>query len=80
MPCSSFNIHVHVSTPLGDSIVTDHVCHYCVVTIGIMRRVDILFFNMVDFDMTLGMDWLSLYFAIFDCHFMNVMLAILLVG
>ncbi|XP_070040943.1 uncharacterized protein [Nicotiana tomentosiformis] len=39
-------------------------------------RVDLLLLSMVDFDVILGMDWLSLSHTILDCHAKNVTLAI----
>ncbi|XP_070007670.1 uncharacterized protein [Nicotiana sylvestris] len=69
MPSDSLSAHVYVSTPVGDSIVVDRVNHLCVVVIGgLETRVDLLLLDMVDSDVILGMDWLSPYHAIFDCH------------
>ncbi|XP_070037022.1 uncharacterized protein [Nicotiana tomentosiformis] len=57
MPRESLVSHVHVSTPVGDNIVVDHVYRLCVVTTGwIETRVDLLLLSMVDFDVNLGMD------------------------
>lgn len=63
--CGSLNIHVHGSTPVGDSIMVEHIFRSCVVNIGgYVTRVDILLINMVYFDVVLGMDWLSLCLAL----------------
>ncbi|XP_070032519.1 uncharacterized protein [Nicotiana tomentosiformis] len=43
---------------------------------GLQTRVDLLLLTMVDFDVILGMDWLSPYHAILDCHAKTVTLAI----
>ncbi|XP_070024836.1 uncharacterized protein [Nicotiana sylvestris] len=68
---------VHVSTPVGDTIIMDHVYRSCLVTIGgLETRVDLLLLGMVDFDVILGMDWLYPYHAILDCHAKTVTLAI----
>ncbi|XP_070057090.1 uncharacterized protein [Nicotiana tomentosiformis] len=68
---------VYMSTPVGDSIMMDHVYRSCVVTIGgYETRVDLLLLNMVDFDVILSMDWLSMYYAILDCHAKIVALAL----
>ncbi|XP_070049052.1 uncharacterized protein [Nicotiana tomentosiformis] len=54
---------------MGDSIIVDHVYRSCVVTIGSLETsVDLLLLDMVVFDIILGMDWLSHYHAILDCH------------
>ncbi|XP_070055833.1 uncharacterized protein [Nicotiana tomentosiformis] len=66
MPHGSFDILVHVSTHIGDSIMVDRV---------VWLPVDLLLLNMVDFKVILGMDWLSSYRAIVDCHAKTMMLA-----
>ncbi|XP_070025266.1 uncharacterized protein [Nicotiana sylvestris] len=63
------NVPVYVSTPVGDSIVVDRVHRSCIAVIGgLQTYVDLLLLDMVDFDVILGMDWLSPYHAILDCH------------
>ncbi|XP_070034671.1 uncharacterized protein [Nicotiana tomentosiformis] len=53
--------------PMGDSIVVDRVYRSCLPVVGGFRtRVDLLLLNMVDFDVILGMDWLSPYHAILN--------------
>ena len=77
MPRESLTLPVHVSTPVGDTIVMDHMYRSCAVIIGgLETRVDLLLLSMVDFDIILGMDWLSPYHAILDCHAKTVTLAI----
>ncbi|XP_070025221.1 uncharacterized protein [Nicotiana sylvestris] len=72
------DMHVHMSTLVDDYIMVDCVCRSCVVTIGgYETRVDLLLLSMVDFEVILGMDWLSPYRAILDCHAKTVMLVIL---
>ncbi|XP_070046053.1 uncharacterized protein [Nicotiana tomentosiformis] len=69
MPRDSLSAHVYVSTPVGYAIIVDHIYRSCVVTIGSHEtRVDLLLLDMVDFDVILGMDWLSPYHAILDYH------------
>ncbi|XP_070032522.1 uncharacterized protein [Nicotiana tomentosiformis] len=69
---------VSVSTLTGDSIVVDWVYRSCVVTINDFDTiVDLLLLNMVDFKGILGMDWLSQYHAILDCHTKSGTLAML---
>ncbi|XP_070041124.1 uncharacterized protein [Nicotiana tomentosiformis] len=79
MPRGSLDTLVHVSIPVGDSIVVDHVYPFCIVTTcGYETSVDLLLLSMVDVDMILGRDWLSTYHAILDCHTMTVTLAVLI--
>ncbi|XP_070050278.1 uncharacterized protein [Nicotiana tomentosiformis] len=67
---------VPVSTPVGDTIIVDRVYRSCEVTIrSLETRVDLLLLSMVDFDVILGMDWLSPCHAILDCHAKTVTLA-----
>ncbi|XP_070050713.1 uncharacterized protein [Nicotiana tomentosiformis] len=67
---------VYVSTPMGDSIFVDRVYRSCLIVIGgFETRVDLLLHSMIDFDVILGMDWLSPYHAILDCHAKTVTLA-----
>ncbi|XP_070032181.1 uncharacterized protein [Nicotiana tomentosiformis] len=74
----SFSSPVYVSMLVGDSIVVDRVYRSCLFILGDFEtRVDLLFLNMVDFDVILGIDCLSPYHAILDCHAKMVTLAIL---
>ncbi|XP_070005266.1 uncharacterized protein [Nicotiana sylvestris] len=69
---------VHVSMPVGNTIMVDRVYRLCVMIIrGLETRVDLLLLSMVDFDVILGDDWLSLCHAILDCHAEMVTLAML---
>ncbi|XP_070013714.1 uncharacterized protein [Nicotiana sylvestris] len=62
---------------VGDSIIVDRVYRSFVVIIGgLESRVDLLLLDMVDFDVILGMDWLSPYHAILDYHAKTVTLAL----
>lgn len=62
--------------PVGDTIIVNRVYRSCVETIGGLKtRVDLLLLCMVDFDMILGMDLLSLCCAISDCHAKTVTFA-----
>ncbi|XP_070034834.1 uncharacterized protein [Nicotiana tomentosiformis] len=64
--------------PVVDSIVMDRMYRSGVVTIGGLEiRVDLLLRSMVDFDVILGIDWLSSWHAILDCHSKAVTLAML---
>ncbi|XP_070054205.1 uncharacterized protein [Nicotiana tomentosiformis] len=76
MPRDSLSAPLYVSTPVGDSIIVDRVYRSCVISIGSLKTsVDLLLLDMVDFDVILGIDWLSSYHAILDCHAKTVTLA-----
>ncbi|XP_070056332.1 uncharacterized protein [Nicotiana tomentosiformis] len=76
MSRGSLSTHVYVSTPVGDSIMVDHVYSSCFVPIGVYEtRGDLLLLNIMDFDVILGMDWWSPYHTILDCHAKTVTLA-----
>ncbi|XP_070008225.1 uncharacterized protein [Nicotiana sylvestris] len=67
---------VYVSTRMGDSLIVDRIYRSCLVALsGFETRVDLLLLSMVDFDIALGMDWLSPHYAILDCHAKTVKLA-----
>jgi len=69
MPCESLVSPVCVSTLVGNIITVDRVYRSCVVTIGKLEtKADLLLLGMLDFDVILGMDWLSPCHAILDCH------------
>ncbi|XP_070042645.1 uncharacterized mitochondrial protein AtMg00860-like [Nicotiana tomentosiformis] len=60
---------VHVSMSVGDSIIVDYVYWSGMVTIGgLEMRLDLLLLIMGDFDIILGMYWLSLYHDVLDYH------------
>ncbi|XP_070055050.1 uncharacterized protein [Nicotiana tomentosiformis] len=73
---NSLSSFVYVSTPVGDSIIVDRVYRSFLIAISYFETIaDLLLLNMVDFDIILGMDWLSPYHAILDCYTKTVMLA-----
>ncbi|XP_070007790.1 uncharacterized protein [Nicotiana sylvestris] len=79
IPSAPLGTPIHVSTPMGDYVVVDRICQSCVVTLcGFDTRADLLMLDMIDFKIILGMDWLSPYYAILDCHAKTVTLAMLL--
>ncbi|XP_070009973.1 uncharacterized protein [Nicotiana sylvestris] len=60
---------VEVSTPVGDSIVANHVYRGCTVLINDRpTSVDLVELVMVDFDVIMGMDWLAACYANIDCR------------
>ncbi|WMV46385.1 hypothetical protein MTR67_039770 [Solanum verrucosum] len=74
--CESLDLPVHVSTPVGDSVVVDQVYRLCIVTLmGYDTHTDLKVLDVVDFYVILGMDWLSPYHAILNCHAKTVTLA-----
>ncbi|XP_070054904.1 uncharacterized protein [Nicotiana tomentosiformis] len=76
IPRESLGTPVYVSTPVGDFVVVDWIYRSCVVTFcGYETRADLLLLDIIDFEVILGMDWLSLYHAILDCHAKTVTLA-----
>ncbi|XP_070045296.1 uncharacterized protein [Nicotiana tomentosiformis] len=61
---------------MGDSIIVDRVYRSCVMALGgYEMRVDLLLLSIVDFNVILGIDWLSPRHAILDCHAKTVTLA-----
>ncbi|XP_070047188.1 uncharacterized protein [Nicotiana tomentosiformis] len=77
VPHKSLGTHVYVSTPVGDSVVVDWIYRSCIVTFyGYETQADLMFLGMTDFEVILGMDWLSTYHVILDCHAKTVTLAI----
>ncbi|XP_070010677.1 uncharacterized protein [Nicotiana sylvestris] len=66
---------VHVSTPVGDFVVVDRIYRSFVVAFcGFETRVDLQLLDMIDFEVILGIDWLSPYHAVLDCHAKTVSL------
>ncbi|XP_070018128.1 uncharacterized protein [Nicotiana sylvestris] len=62
--------------PVGDAIIVDHVYRSCIVTTGgLETRFDLVLLSKVDFNVILGMDWLSPCHAVLDCHTKTVTLA-----
>ncbi|XP_070025967.1 uncharacterized protein [Nicotiana sylvestris] len=56
----------------------DWIYRSCIVTFyGYETEADLLLLDMTDFEIILGMDWLSPYHSILDCHAKTVTLAIL---
>ncbi|XP_070047147.1 uncharacterized protein [Nicotiana tomentosiformis] len=75
-PSESLGAPVYVSTSVGDSVVVDWIYQSCVVMFcGYETREDLLLLDMIDFEVILGMDWLSPYHVILDCHAKTITLA-----
>ncbi|XP_070050461.1 uncharacterized protein [Nicotiana tomentosiformis] len=78
MPVSPlFRLFMYILS-VGDSIIVECMYRSCAVTIGELEmRVDLSILSMVDFDVILGMDWLSPCYVILDCHAKTVKFAML---
>ena len=67
---------IRVYTPVGESVLVEKVYMSCLMTfVGSRTYVDLIILEMVDFDVILGMTWLSPNFAILDCNAKTVTLA-----
>ncbi|XP_070014339.1 uncharacterized protein [Nicotiana sylvestris] len=76
VPRESLGTPICVSTHVGDSIVVDRICQSCVFTFcGYKTRENLLLLYMIDFEVILGINMLSPYHSILDCHAKTVTLA-----
>ena len=67
---------IRVSTLVGESVIVEKVYRSGLVTfVGSNTYVDLIILEMVDFDVILGMTWLSPNFAILYCNAKTVTLA-----
>ncbi|XP_070029670.1 uncharacterized protein [Nicotiana sylvestris] len=61
---------------MGDSLVVDQIYRSFMVTFcGLETRANLLFLDITDFTVIPGMDWLSPYHVVLDCHAKIVTLA-----
>ena len=59
---------LHVSSPLGTSVRVDTICQDCELDIsGILLTVDLRVMDMSEFDVIIGMDWLTTHWVIINC-------------
>ena len=59
---------LHVSSPLGTRVRIDQICWDCELEIsGILLMVDLRVMDILDFDVILGMDWLTAHRVVIDC-------------
>ena len=71
-------IPLSVAIPLSDSLDTDVILLGCPPLIeGRELLVDLVLLDVMDFDVSLGMDWLSQHNATVDCHNKEVIFRIL---
>ena len=74
--CELIDMPIRVSTPVGESVIVEKVYRSCLVTfVESNTYVDLVILKMVDFDVILGMTWLSPNFAILDCNAKTVTLS-----
>ena len=60
---------LYVSSPLGIRVSIDMICRGCELEIfGILLTMDLRVMDMSEFDVILGMDWLTAYRVIIDCE------------
>ncbi|GAV77744.1 RVP_2 domain-containing protein [Cephalotus follicularis] len=65
--CMSYILNV--STPIGTSLYTNSVYRGCEMSMaGISLYADLIVLPIRDFDVILGMDWLSAHRACMDCY------------
>ncbi|XP_049387927.1 uncharacterized protein LOC125852238, partial [Solanum stenotomum] len=77
LTCDRMSVPIRVSTPVGEPLVVNRVYRsFLVVLSGYETWVDMILLDMLDFDVILGMDWLSPYHALLDCYAKTVTLAI----
>ena len=59
---------LNVSSPLGTRVRIDQICRDCELEIsGILLMVDLQVMDISDFDVILGMDWLTAHRLVIDC-------------
>ena len=60
---------LYVSSPLGTRVSRDLICQGCELEISeIVHTVDLRVVDMSEFDVILGMDWLTAYRVVIDCE------------
>ena len=58
-----------MNSPLGIRVSVDLICQGCELEIsGILLTVDLRVMDMSEFDVILGMDWLTTYRVVIDCE------------
>ena len=59
----------NISIPTGVNQIALWVCKRCPISFGhLTLPADLIVLNMKDFDVILGMDWLSEHYAFIDCR------------
>ena len=64
---------LHVNSPMGTKARIDRICQGCELEIsGILFTVDLQVMDMSEFEVILGMDWLTAHRVVIDCDRMRV--------
>ena len=64
---------LHVNSSLGTKARIDRICRVCELEIsGILLTVDLQVMDMSEFEVILGMDWLTAHRVVIDCDRMRV--------
>ena len=59
---------LHVSSPIGTRVSIDQTCRDCELEIsGILLTVNLRVMDMSEFDVILGVDWLTAHLVVIDC-------------
>ena len=68
-PLETLEKPLYVSSPLGIRAIIGMKCRGCELEIsGTLLIVDLRIMNMLEFDVILGMDWLTAYRVVIDCE------------
>ena len=60
---------LYVSSPLETRVSVDLICQGCKLEISrILLTVDLRVMDMLEFDVILGMDWLTTHLVVIDCE------------
>ena len=69
----TFEEPMQVSSPLGSRVSVDQICQGFKLEIsGILLTVDLRVMDMMEFDVILGMDWLTSHQVVIDCEHRRV--------
>ena len=68
-PLETLEESLHVNSPLGIRARIGTICRGCELEIsGTLLTVDLRIMDMSEFDVILGMDWLTVYEVVIDCE------------